>query len=325
MEFDSVKLRRWVIVAGIVLAIARVFGPRALSSGGGNAIYDALAFLAGGGLILYGFSVLRRKRLLENIPTSRIRSVAMGFAELAGRAKVRTPLAAPFSQIPCVYFRYLVEEERQRSKGGREWVTVDRGASSEPFYLQDTTGALLVDPSGAETVLQRSFRTMERAEGWLGRRKRYSEWWIVSGQKIFVAGTVRRIRDEVRERRLALGDRLRELKHDPEKMKTFDADHDGQIDSEEWGNAVRVVQEEVVREAAQAPQEAPEEGILIGKGTDESTFVIAERGEKALLMRLGLTAVGSFLGGGAAVVVFLVSLLSRAGVMRGGWIVPWGD
>jgi len=325
MEFDSVKLRRGVIVAGILLAIARVFGPRALSSGGGNAIYDALAFLAGGGLIVYGFSVLRRKRLLENIPTSRIRSVAMGFAELAGRAKVRTPLAAPFSQIPCVYFRYLVEEERQRSKGGREWVTVDRGVSSEPFYLQDETGALLVDPSGAETVLQRSFQTFERGQGWFGRRKRYSEWWIVSGQKIFVAGTVRRIRDEVKERRLALGDRLRELKQDPERMKAFDTNRDGQVDAEEWGNAVRVIQDEVVREAAQAPQEAPEETILIGKGTEESTFVIAERGEKALLMRLGLTAAGSFLGGGAAVVVFLVSLLSRAGVVRGGWIVPWGD
>lgn len=325
MEFDSVKLRRGMIVAGIVLAIARVFGPRALSSGGGNAIYDVLAFLGGGGLILYGFSVLRRKHLLEDIPTSRIRSVAMGFAELAGRAKVRTPLSAPFSQIPCVYFRYLVEEERQRSKGGREWVTVDRGASSEPFYLQDETGALLVDPSGAETVLQRSFQTFEKAEGWLGRRKRFSEWWIVSGQKIFVAGTVRRIRDEVRERRMALSDRLRELKQDPERMKTFDANHDGRIDSEEWGNAVRVVRDEVVREAAQAPQEAPEEAILIGKGADESTFVIAERGEKALLMRLGLTAFGAFFGGGAAVVVFLVSLLSRAGLMRGGWIVPWGD
>ena len=325
MEFDSLKLRRWVIVAGIAVAVARVFGPRGLAPVRGNVFYDALAFLAGGGLILFGFTVLRRKHLLEDIPTSRIRSVAMGFAELAGRAKSRTPLAAPYSQIPCVYFRYLVEEERRRSRGGREWVAIDRGASSEPFYLQDTTGALLVDPSGAETVLQRSFCRVERGEGWLARRKRYSEWWIVPGQKMFVAGTVRRIRDEVLERRVALGDRLRELKQNPDRMKAFDTDRDGQIDAEEWGNAVRVVRDELVREAAQAPQEVPEESILIGKGTDETTFVIAERGEKALLMRLGLTAAGAFLGGGAAVVVFLVSLLARAGVMRGGWIVPWGD
>src|SRR2546422_95745 len=306
----------------IALAAASVVVPSGLTRARQHLIYDLIAFLAGGGLIVFGFIVLRRKRLLENVPTSRIRSVAMGFAELAGRAKNRTPLAAPFSDIPCVYYRFLVEEERQ-GRRGREWTTIDKGQSSDPFYLQDETGALLVDPSGAETGLERSFRRVECGEGWFGRRKRVSEWWIVPGQKLFVAGTVRRLRDAVLERRVALGDRLRALKHDAEKMKTFDADHDGQIGTEEWGNAVRAVQDELVREEAKAPQEPPEESIAIGKGTDEKTFVIAERGERSLLIRLGLTAAGALLGGTAAVVVFLVSLLARSGVMGGGWVFPW--
>ena len=160
-------------------------------------------------------------------------------------------------------------------------------------------------------------------EGWFGRRKRFSEWWIVSGQKLFVAGTVRRLRNAVLERRMALGDRLKALKHDAGRMQTFDANRDGQIDAEEWGNAVRSVQDDLVREDAQEPQEPEEESILNGKGTDETTFVIAERGEKALLLRLGLTAAGGLLGGGAAVILSIASLLARAGVMRGGWIIPW--
>src|SRR2546428_10281733 len=230
----------------------------------------------------------------------------MGFAELLGNAKNRTPLVAPYSGIPCVYYRSLFEEERQRTRGGREWTTLEQGESSDPFYLQDATGALLVDPAGAETVLERSYRQIERGEGWLGRRKRYSEWWIVTGQKLFVAGTVRRLRDAVLERRAPLGDRLRALKHDAEKMKTFDADHDGQIGTEEWGNAVRAVQDELVGEEAKAPQEPPEESIAIGKGTDEKTFVIAQRGERSLLIRLGPTAAGAVSGGPAAVVLFRV-------------------
>jgi len=323
MDLDSQKVRRIAISIAIGLAAARVVVPSGLTPSRQHLIYDLFALAAGGGLIVFGFIVLRRKRLLENIPTSRIRSVAMGFAELVGRAKNRTPLTAPYSGIPCVYFRFLVEEERQRSRGGREWTTIDQGTSPDWFYLQDMSGTLLVDPSGAETVLQRSFRRVERGEGWFGRRKRTSEWWIVQGQKLFVAGTVRRLRNAVQEHRAALGDRLRELKHDAARMQTFDADRDGRIDAEEWGNAVRAVQDEVVREAAGAPQEAPEESILVGKGSDETTFVIAERGEKALLLRLGLTAAGALLGGGAAVVVSLVSLLARAGVVRGGWALPW--
>src|SRR5438093_1975670 len=307
MDFDSQKVRRLAIAIAVALAAASVVVPSGLTRARQHLIYDLIAFLAGGGLIVFGFIVLRRKRLLENVPTSRIRSVAMGFAELAGRAKNRTPLAAPFSDIPCVYYRFLVEEERQ-GRRGREWTTIDQGESSDPFYLQDETGALLVDPAGAETVLERSYRQIERGEGWLGRRKRYSEWWIVTGQKLFVAGTVRRLRDAVLERRAALGDRLRALKHDPERMKAFDADHDGEISTEEWGNAVRSVQDDLVREDAAAPQEPPEETIAIGKGSDETTFVIAARGEKSLLVRLRLELAGSLVGGAVLVVVFAISL-----------------
>src|SRR5437867_13388410 len=137
MDFDSQKVRRLAIAIAVALAAASVVVQSGLTRARQHLIYDLIAFLAGGGLIVFGFIVLRRKRLLENVPTSRIRSVAMGFAELAGRAKNRPPLAAPFSDIPCVYYRYLVEEERRRSRGGREWTTIDRGESTQPFYLQD--------------------------------------------------------------------------------------------------------------------------------------------------------------------------------------------
>ncbi len=133
MDFDSQKVRRLAIAIAVALAAASVVVPSGLTRARQHLIYDLIAFLAGGGLIVFGFIVLRRKRLLENVPTSRIRSVAMGFAELAGRAKNRTPLAAPFSDIPCVYYRFLVEEERQ-GRRGREWTTIDQGQSSDPFY-----------------------------------------------------------------------------------------------------------------------------------------------------------------------------------------------
>src|SRR5881409_198126 len=82
MDFDSQKVRRLAIAIAVALAAASVVVPSGLTRARQHLIYDLIAFLAGGGLIVFGFIVLRRKRLLENVPTSRIRSVAMGFAEL---------------------------------------------------------------------------------------------------------------------------------------------------------------------------------------------------------------------------------------------------
>jgi E3 ubiquitin ligase len=323
MRLDLKKLRGIVFAAFMVLTFFRMTVPDLGQSGVEQAGLDVLALLTGAGLIVFGFIVLRHKRILENVPPSRIRSVAMGFAEIVGVAQKRTPLSAPYSNIPCVYCRYLCEEETESGRGGRGWATVEQGATPDYFYLRDETGALLVDPDKAETVLERSWRNIERSGGWTGRRRRYTEWWILDGQKLFVAGTVRRLRDAVVERRSVLADRLREIKRDPEKMKLIDADQDGSISEQEWGNAVRAMENVLVREEAAAPQEPPEESIGIGKGSEETTFVIAGRGEKSLLLRLGFEALGGLIGGAAAVVVFAVSLLSHAGLLTGGHVFPW--
>lgn len=324
INLHSQNRLRTVIIAACCLAALQALGPFGPNRAWRHGLYDAAAALGGAALLVLGFVLLRRKRVMENMPTSRIRSVAMGFAELAGTAKAKVVLAAPFSGIPCVYFRYLVEQEKTRRRGGRSWETIDRGESAEPFHLQDPTGMILVDPAGAETVLARSFRKTDREGGWFSRRKRYTEWWIVPGQKVFVAGTVRRLRDMALERKVALHDRLRELKRDPQRLNAFDADRDGQISTEEWGNAVRAVQDEVVRdEAGREAAAPPEDDILIGKGSDETTFLIADRSEKALLGRLALQAGAALAGGVGMVGVFTVSLLARAGLLPGGLIVRW--
>lgn len=313
------------VIIGLAGAVAGTRGMMTLRTGSAwrHGLFDGLALLGGAALIVLGFYLLRRRRLIENVPTSRIRSVAMGFAEVMGLARPKATVAAPYSGIPCVFFRYEVEEERARGRGGRTWVTIERGDSGVPFHLQDTTGTILVDPAGAETLLQQSFRKIERGEGFFSRRKRYTEWWIVSAQKVFVVGTVKRVRDLALERRVTLHDRLRELKADSQRLSTFDTNRDGQISTEEWGNAVRAVKDEVLRDAAAAPAAPPEDDVLIGKGTDESTFLIADRNQQWLLGRLALQSGAALAGGAAMVVVFGVSALARGGILPGGWIIPW--
>src|SRR6266705_1201454 len=104
-----------------------------------------LSAAVGGGLILYGFTVLHEKRLVEDVPASKARSVAMGLAEVKGAARTKAPLASPITGLPCVYYRYLIEEERSGSRGNDRWVTIDKGESTQPFYVEDETGRILVD------------------------------------------------------------------------------------------------------------------------------------------------------------------------------------
>ena len=62
--------------------------------------------MLGTGRIAY--ATLARKRLIEDTPTSRIRSAPQGFVELAGVAGVfeGEPIIAPLTQRPCCWYRY---------------------------------------------------------------------------------------------------------------------------------------------------------------------------------------------------------------------------
>lgn len=165
------------------------------------------------GLVAFGkgFMTLRRKRLIENTPTSKVRSLAMGLSEVYGDA---TPykgnlLKSPFSGKDCFYYRYEVEEYRRSGKRSR-WVTIKKGSKWVLFHLKDDTGEVVVDPKEAEVDIPIDF-TMEpgsgktispplsefmnqeglKLTGFLGfsKRLRFSEYFIAPGDKLYILGT----------------------------------------------------------------------------------------------------------------------------------------
>ncbi len=99
-----------------------------------------------------GFQLLQRKRLILNTPASRIRSASMGLVEISGLAAGPYVLTSPFKQAECYYYRSTAWQLKQRGKNS-EWVKVAEETLHVPFYLDDDTGKVLVDPRGAEMDL----------------------------------------------------------------------------------------------------------------------------------------------------------------------------
>jgi hypothetical protein len=99
-----------------------------------------------------GFRFLQRKRLILNTPSSKIRSASMGLVEISGLAIGPYVLTSPLKQVECYYYRSVAWQLKQQGKN-TEWVKVAEEILHVPFYLDDNTGRVLVDPRGADMDL----------------------------------------------------------------------------------------------------------------------------------------------------------------------------
>ena len=112
--------------------------------------------VAGLALFFYGFHLLQRRRLILDTPFSKIRSAALGMVEVSGLAVGPFTMASPIMARPCYYYRTAVWEWKQRGKE-KDWVKVADERMFVPFFVDDGTGRLLIDPRGADLDIHRDF------------------------------------------------------------------------------------------------------------------------------------------------------------------------
>ena len=121
-----------------------------------------------GGIVAFfqGFRAYSKARLLQDTPGTPIRSLAMGFVRVHGKAKSDQLVTSPVTHTPCCY--YAVEIMKwERSPDSRTTFygkdeDAERGAWSHYgaeadggwFYLEDSTGCVLVNPHGAQYQLE---------------------------------------------------------------------------------------------------------------------------------------------------------------------------
>lgn len=117
-----------------------------MSDDGRILIASMFGTVAGVIFFFKGLKDLRLRRLIQNTPTSKIRSMAMGLVEIKGKAKfAEEKLISPISKKECVFYEYIVEEYRSSGKSGR-WVKIAGNKSENKFYIEDNTGKALINP-----------------------------------------------------------------------------------------------------------------------------------------------------------------------------------
>src|SRR5438445_9805440 len=116
--------------------------------------------------LLFALRSGKRKRLVDNLPTSKTTGVFIGLVELKGTAESAEPLTSYIAGQPCVHYQWRVEEHwsrtvtetdtdsdgktRTRTRHESGWKTVADGGETVPFYLQDDCGVILVRAEGAK-------------------------------------------------------------------------------------------------------------------------------------------------------------------------------
>jgi hypothetical protein len=174
------------------------------------------------GCLIAAFYFLRKKRLVDDMPTSKTLGVFIGLAELKGTAEIDKPLTSFLAQAPCVLFRWKVEEHWSRTytsvgpKGQVQthhesgWTTVLKGDAMPPFYLKDDTGLLRIVPQGAQIEDKEIYsRTVKRTDPlYFGKgpaneivnsdhQRRFVETAILLHTSLYIMGQAREREDVV--------------------------------------------------------------------------------------------------------------------------------
>ncbi len=305
---------KWFLALATMLAFA-LLAPAAASEGWKRLLlvfgvrYGVFFWLASLGLYYGSYRYFRLKRWIDDTPTSKARSVAMGMVEMTGTAERAYHLVSPYTHVNAIWYR--VTKYRRR---GDDWDITSRYESGcVPFYLRDETGQVRVDPAGAEIRPMRK-ETIHNP-GVLGstgilasvtatgfdRDEKVVEELIPDLARIYVIGFAAPS-DAGRaplSRRVA--EKLRLLKQDRNAlMKTYDANGDGRIDESEWAKAVADTEERALRERLQRTETpaGPETDVLIRRpDVGGLPFFIAEASERGLSINFKIYGIAFFLGG----------------------------
>jgi hypothetical protein len=281
----------------------------------GIVLLAVLGLMVGIEMFFRGFGVLRRKRLIENTPTSTVRGAAIGQVEVCGKIVGPYTLISPLSLLDCYFYKALAWQS-EGSGERREWKNAGQEALCAPFFVEDATGRMLVDPRGAEIDVPKDFDETgsvdampENVRRFAARRgistwsdAKLEEYCIKPGDTLFVLGTVGENRTSVSESQPAgtLPDGfLSEAAADLQRRSVMDAINEALPNYRQRSTAV----------IAEFDINPP---VVLRKGS--GPFFISTHSQREVIGELAWSSTLSIWGGPVLAMFSLAVLLQRLGL-----------
>jgi hypothetical protein len=125
-------------------------------------------------------STNRFKKYQSILPTSKIRSLAMGLVEVEGTITTNQPLLARIEKIECIGYKYVVEDISTDKDGKSSYSEIFSETVCNPFYITDETGTIKVNPDNIE------FIWVELDGRYSTGSKRYSQYLLKQNDHVLI-------------------------------------------------------------------------------------------------------------------------------------------
>ncbi|UCD10647.1 MAG: hypothetical protein JSU88_08110 [Nitrospinaceae bacterium] len=283
----------------------------------------------------HGFRELKSSRIIQNTPTSRIATGAVGTdVEISGRVMCDRDkwVTAPISGRSAVFYAIEIEQLVRR-KNSSHWVKIDEFFSDKGFYLDDDSGALalvMVEGAAIKKKKGRKVRFRMRSKDmatmpanlllaltmnagqlksfkvkhgkwWDSREYRFIEWAITPDETIYVLGYADSGLRTVLKRKPKMATYLeakKQIESDPDRHERFDRDEDGELSVEEVeAGAARLAVELESKYSEKQVEERVPKTKMVFKKQKGKPFFISNMAEADLIKHLSLMATLKLWGG----------------------------
>ncbi len=289
--------------------------------------------------LIKGFKELKTKRTIQDIPTSKINTGAVGTnVEIKGNILVEQEkmVTAPISGQQCAIYHIEIQKERRR-KNSTYWLTIDQFFSHEGFYVDDQSGAtdlVLVDGARinrdgktqnfyvnsnnfdempdllrkALTANQTKLKKfkIKKTSWFFASKYRLLEWCFRPNEEVYVLGHAEsglRLQKIKKPKMKYFLKAKKAIQKNKKLAARFDANRDGKLDFNELERGAQILAQ---RLADKYSKEKLEELIpktkLIFKKMKPHPFIISNRSEGELVKNMSTWSVIKIWGGPALTV-----------------------
>lgn len=257
-------------------------------------------------LYIYSFVLNKRKMVMKNIPTSKIKTMVMGEIEINGITKAKYHFNAPFSFQKCVYYSYEVYKWVWSDNKRKQVLVAWGNSGNTPFYATQDGAKVLINPKGAimhggvkHTFNGNNITANIAFSKYLTGDYKIVERHIPVGISLYIIGFAKPNRFSAKLKKINFIERLKKLKNNKEKLKTFDKNNDGIIDDDEWDNAKEALREVMYLESLKEKED--HDNVVVTDHPAGGLFFISDKNEEYHIKTAGYLAPLAFITGTALI------------------------